>query len=194
MLTTALAMAALLVGADAQPIASPAAALADPPGDTVVLASPPDTSRRRHSVEYSDAYYTRLTIHRYGSYAMLPIFVAEYALGQRLLSTTQPPADWIKPAHVGVALTLGALFTSNTVTGVWNLWDSRNDPNGRGIRVLHSVLMLAADAGFAIAPVLVDDDNRFAGNGNNRTLHRNVAIASMSIATLGTAIMWLRKN
>ena len=36
------------------------------------------TVRRRHAIQYSDQYYTRLTIHRYGSYAMLPLFVAEY--------------------------------------------------------------------------------------------------------------------
>jgi hypothetical protein len=152
--------------------------------------TPADTiPERPRSVEHSDAYYTRLTIHRYGSYAMLPIFGAEYVLGQRLMSPSSPPPGWIKPAHVGVAMTLGALFTTNTVTGVWNLWEARHDADGRGLRYLHAALLLASDAGFALAPALVDDDN-----GGNRTLHRNVAIASMSVATVGTAIMWLRKH
>ena len=31
---------------------------------------------RRRAVQYSDQYYTRLTIHRYGSYLMLPLFAA----------------------------------------------------------------------------------------------------------------------
>jgi hypothetical protein len=156
--------------------------------DTVPRLVHADSAMRPRAIEYSDAYYTRLTIHRYGSYAMLPLFAGEYVLGQRLMSTTSPAPGWTKPTHIGVALGLGALFTSNTVTGVWNLWDARHDPNGRTLRYLHTALMLTADAGFALAPALVDDDNGF-----NRTLHRNVAIASMSVATVGTAIMWFRR-
>ena len=45
-----------------------------------------DTGARPKAIEYSDAYYTRLTIHRYASYAELPLFAAEYALGQRILN------------------------------------------------------------------------------------------------------------
>ena len=38
-----------------------------------------DTPRvRRHAVAYSDAYNTRLTIHRIGSYTMLPLFAGEW--------------------------------------------------------------------------------------------------------------------
>ena len=55
-----------------------------------VWALPPaqDTEprKRRRAIQYSDAYYTRLTIHRYASYAELPLFAAEYALGQRILN------------------------------------------------------------------------------------------------------------
>jgi len=36
----------------------------------------------------------------------------------------------------------------NSVTGVWNLWESRHQPAGRTRRTLHGLLMLAADAGF----------------------------------------------
>ena len=78
---------------------------------------------RRHAVAYSDFYNTRLKIHRIGSYTMLPLFASEWVLGDRLLNGTNPPG-WMKPTHVGVASALGVLFTVNTVTGAWNLWDS----------------------------------------------------------------------
>jgi len=51
----------------------------------------PDTRRRVHAVEYSDAYNTRLTIHRLGSYTVLPLVGVEYYLGDRLLNGTNSP-------------------------------------------------------------------------------------------------------
>src|SRR5665213_2650132 len=66
-----------------------------------------DTPRvRPRAIEYSDWYNTRLTIHRWGSYTMLPLFAGEYYLGNRLLNGTNVP-DWYKTAHVGVATGLG---------------------------------------------------------------------------------------
>src|SRR5438105_2086683 len=115
------------------------------------IAQRPDSGRARpRSIEYSDAYYTRLTVHRYGSYAMLPLFAAEYALGQNLLNDGSP-AGWIKPTHLAVAYGIGGLFTVNTVTGAWNLWESRPDPTDRTRRWLHTAIMLASDAGFVWA-------------------------------------------
>src|ERR1044071_8021915 len=115
--------------------------------DSATVRPAADTIRPR-AIEYSDAYYTRLTIHRYGSYAMLPLFAAEYALGDKLINDPSP-GSWIKSTHEVVALGIGALFTVNTVTGVWNLWESRNDPAGRTRRLVHTALMLASAAGFA---------------------------------------------
>ncbi len=143
--------------------------------------------RRRRAIEYSDAYNTRLTIHRIGSYTMLPLFAAEYWLGQDLLNKSRPPS-WERPTHVGVALGLGALFTVNTVTGLWNLWDARNDPADRTRRYVHSALMLSADAGFAWAGA-VGGRARFPGNQ-----HKAIAISSMAISTVGAGMMWLWKN
>jgi hypothetical protein len=60
-----------------------------------------------------------------------------------------------KGAHVAVGVGIGALFGINTVTGVWNLWESRKDPNGRTRRVVLSILMLASDAGFVATPASI---------------------------------------
>jgi hypothetical protein len=150
-----------------------------------------DTVKRKRpkSIEYSDAYYTRLTIHRVASYAELPLFATEYVLGERLLKEERTgfPSQGLKTAHTTVALGLGALFTVNTVTGVWNLWDSRNDPSGRTRRLIHSIAMLGADAGFAWAGASGGGAKDSQSGANN---HRTIAVSSMALATAGTAMMW----
>ena len=179
--------------AGAPPAGAPPAGAPLPP--TAVPAGPrvPDdttTPRRHRAIEYSDAYATRLTIHRIGSYAMLPLFAGEYWLGERLLSD-HPQPGWVKGAHVGTAFGLGALFTVNTVTGVWNLYDARHDPSARARRYIHSALLLAADAGFAYTGAVAGDaQHSIAG----RTRHKNAALVSMGISTVGTAMMWLWKK
>ena len=62
-------------------------------------AVPLDTPvvQRPRAVEYSDSYYTRLTVHRITSYAMIPLFVAEYSLGQNLMNDASPPS-WMSCA------------------------------------------------------------------------------------------------
>ena len=143
---------------------------------------------RPHAIEYSDAYATRLEIHKIGSYVMLPLFATEYYLGDRLMRG-EDESDGVKGIHVGVATAIGGLFAVNTVTGVWNLWDSRKDPSGRTKRIVHSVLMLASDAGFATAAAVGSDDDE----GGSRTTHRNIALASIGASTVGTVMMWFFK-
>ena len=149
--------------------------------------------KRPRAIEYSDAYYTRLRIHHLASYAELPLFATEYVLGERLLreERTGVPSQSLKTAHTTVALGLGALFTINTVTGGWNLWESRNDPAGRTRRLFHSVAMLGADAGFALAGASGGGAKDSQTGANH---HRTIAISSMALATAGTAMMWFFNN
>jgi hypothetical protein len=153
-----------------------------------------DTGARPKAIEYSDAYYTRLTIHRYASYAELPLFAAEYALGQRILNG-QESGDFASSstvsAHKVVAGSLGLLFAVNTVTGLWNLYDARHDPAGRTRRYLHALSMLAADAGFLYTASLAGDAREEQSSANQ---HRNAALVSMGIATASTLMMWLWKE
>jgi hypothetical protein len=155
--------------------------------------APADSTQpvRRRTVQLSDAYYTRLTIHRYLSYAELPVFAAEYVLGDKLMARGTPIAGWVKPAHVGVAMGLAGLFGVNTITGVWNLaegWSQLGDR--KPLVVAHSALMLAADAGFAIAPLVVHGQNSIGGQRQ----HRAIAVASMGAATVSTVMMWIAKR
>ncbi len=190
-------LALLLAGATLGPPPTTRDTSAMPP-DTVyaALASVPvvrpDTAphHRPRAIEYSDWYARRLTIHRIGSYTMLPLFAGEYVLGERLMSPNRQPG-WVKGAHVGTAAGLGALFTINTVTGLWNLYDSRHDDSDHLRKYLHSALLLASDAGFAYTGAI-------AGQAHNsalgRTRHRNAALVSMGVSTIGTAMMWLWKK
>jgi hypothetical protein len=180
MILVALALAIVVAAPDTDPVLSiPRRHVVDVPVDTI--------RRRPHAVTYSDAYAERLKIHRIGSYTMLPLFAAQFALGQNLLNGSRPPA-WLKPTHVGVALGVGALFTLNTVTGALNFWESRNDPSDRARRWIHASLMVASDAGFVWTGALG------GGNSDQRQRHKNVALSSMALSTAGTAMMWLWKN
>lgn len=152
---------------------------------------------RRRAVEYSDWYGRRVTIHRWASYAMVPLFATEYWLGNKLLNDAQVSSS-TRDTHAAVASGIGVLFAANTVTGLWNLWDARRDPAGRGKRIVHSALLLAADAGFLYTASLAEDDDgegdhRDGGvNGNIR--HRNAALISIGLGTAGTALMWFFKD
>jgi len=158
---------------------------------TARFASNDTLPRRRHAVEYSDWYYRRLQVHKWGSYAELPVFAAEYWLGNKLISRTDIPPSWVKPTHVGVALGLGGLFTVNTLTGLWNLYDSRKNTDDRALVWSHSALMLASDAGFAITGLLGDNAKHTTADGN---LHRNFGLGSMGLAAAGTVLMWVKRG
>jgi hypothetical protein len=137
---------------------------------------------------YSSGYELRLKIHKYASIATLPLFATELALGQSLYNT--PETGSKKTAHGIVGAGIVGLFGVNAVTGVWNLWESRDDPNGRKLRIAHSVLMLAASGGFvattATAPSIHRDSTVLTGN---KALHRDLAIASISVGTVGYVLM-----
>lgn len=151
---------------------------------------------RRRAVEYSDWYGRRLTIHRWASYTMVPLFATEYWLGHKLLND-ETVSPGTRDAHAAVASTIGVLFAANTVTGLWNLWDARRDPNGRGTRLIHSALLLAADAGFLYTASLADDDDEGehgAGGARRATDHRNAALVSIGLSTVGTGLMWFFKD
>jgi hypothetical protein len=164
------------------------------PADTPVKLAADTGERRPKAIQYSDAYYTRLAIHRYASYAELPLFAAEYALGQKLLDDVRDGrrgSSGTRSAHSAVAVGLGALFAVNTVTGVWNMIEARHDPAGRTRRNLHVVTMLLADAGFVWTASLAGGAKE-SEHGADR--HRNAALASIGVATASTLMMWLWKD
>lgn len=188
--------------APSAPLAPVPVALSLRVAERVDAELPQDTVRqRRRSVSHSEWYGRRLTIHRYGSYVMLPLFIAQYALGSKLLDQktdlfegrrTTPVDDGLRDTHRAVAIGVGSLFLVNTTTGVWNWLESRKEPQGRTRRNIHALAMLASDAGFAYTGVL---GARATDHGipEART-HRNVALTSFGIATAGAAYMWFGRE
>jgi hypothetical protein len=150
-------------------------------------ATPAQSAAPDVPIVYSDGYATRLKIHKAASFTMLPLFGAQAVLGKMLYDNPTPTR---RNLHTGVATAMAGLFAVNTVTGTWNLIESRKDPNHRKLRIAHSLLMLAADAGFvATAFTAPDDDGRDFNYLDRRSLHRNLAIASISSATVGYLLM-----
>jgi len=166
--------------------------LAVTPAPLGVMTSDADsttTHRRPRAIEYSDWYARRLMVHKIGSYVELPLFASEWYLGNKLLNGDGTDSE--RNLHGVVAGGLGVLFTVNTLTGAWNLYDSRKDPSDRKRKIIHSVLMLASDAGFALTGAVAGDARE---DSNRRSLHQSLAIGSMGLSTLGTLMMWLWKD
>lgn len=175
-------------GESASALTAPIVVDSAPPRDP----APSDTVRRRpRPVQYSEWYARRLEVHRIGSYVMLPLFGTEVVLGQQLLNGSALPHSATANAHVLVASGIAVLFTVNTVTGLWNLWDSRSDPAGRTRRTIHSLVMLGSDAGFLWTGAI---GGRAKRSNDNARYHRNIALGSISAATAGTLMMWLWNN
>jgi hypothetical protein len=148
--------------------------------------------RRRKSVEVSEWYERRLRIHRYGAYTTVPLFVFQAAAGNELYHKGSGAADWARNGHRFGATALATVFSINTVTGLWNLWDSRSAPQGRTRRAIHTVLMLASDAGFAYAGIKLSEDAEQSADARRK--HRNLAYTSMGVAVTGAGMMLLWRD
>lgn len=173
-----------------------ALALATAPPDTMLVAwQPPpavpvavaDTIHRRpRAIQVSDSYYTRLEIHRWSAYSIIPLFALQYVAGERLFPDPAAAPTWAKTGHrVGATLITGA-FAVSTVTGLWNLWDSRDVPKNRALRYVHAFTMIAAEGAFAYA------GSTLAPQAQNslvkRREHRTVTLSAMGL-TMASALM-----
>ncbi len=141
------------------------------------------------AIEHSEAYQTRAKIHKWASFATLPLFAAELALGESLDGSGN---DKNKGAHAVVGAGIVGLFGVNTVTGAWNLFgEGRQDTDNRTLKLVHGLLMMAADVGFLATTAAAPSTGKTGGVTfeADRTLHRNLAIASVSVGTVGYLMM-----
>jgi len=177
--------AAIVVGA------SPARAQEAAPTSPEGIVGPADTAQRPVAIEYSDAYETRAKIHRVASFATLPLVGTELWLGQSLYNDPAGLTSSKKGAHIAVGTGLMGLFAVNTVTGAWNMWESRNDPKGRTKRIVHGLLMMASDAGFVATSASGPGNGRnsLINFDANKSTHRTIAFTSMGLATAGYLVM-----
>ncbi len=159
--------------------------------DTTVSFTPVDTPvTRRHAIQYSEWYHRRLIVHQIGSFTILPLFAAEWSVGQNLLQDREPPS-WMLGTHQFVAGSIGVVYGVNTITGLWNLWDSRQNPAGRTRRFLHATAMLGSGAGFIWAGAVAGNARRSRADADH---HRAIALTSIGLSTAGTVMMWLWKD
>jgi len=175
------------------PVPIPAALLPDGMRFGTDLSIWQDTTKRTRTaaVEYSSFYNTRLKIHQVLSWTMLPLFALQYASGNQIIQYGNAAPDWAKNVHGPTASLLAGVFAVNTVTGAWNLWDSRKDPAGRTRRYIHSALMFIADAGFVYTGTLSENEG---GTSDTQQQHKNAAIFSMSVATASWLMMLIWKD
>ncbi len=164
-----------------------------PSHDTIVVSAaavrvPIDTPRARvRAIEVSDWYARRLTIHRVGAIAIIPLFALQSVAGAKLYAHPIDSPWWVLPTHRATAAAIGTVFLVNTVTGVWNLWDSRDVADHRALRTVHAISMLTADAGFTYAGAFLSRPAR--NDLNKRALHRDIAISSMSLSLVSAVAM-----
>lgn len=164
-----------------------------PSGVTLASAGRQDTivSRRRaQAVEISPAYELSLRVHRLAAYSVLPLFVVQAVAGNQLFQADKSGAtrpDWASNAHRVGAAAIGTVFTLETVTGLYNLWQSRDNDVGRTKRLAHSALLLASDAGFTYAGIKLASDAR--GDSEARDNHKKLSYYSMGAALAGYGIM-----
>lgn len=177
------------------PAGGPAAAVEAPAAASDTLRTrlsgvPVDTPHvRRKAIETSDWYSRRLTIHRYVAYATIPVFAVQYLAGEQLFDKGRDAPTWAKTTHRVGATALAGMFTVNTVTGVWNWWDSRSVKQGRTLRTLHALSLLAADGAFTYAGAKLSDEAETSLD--KRRLHKQIALSAMGVTIVSGVAMKL---
>lgn len=153
---------------------------------------PQDQGGRPVAIEYSDAHETRAKIHRYASWATLPLLGTELVLGQKLFNDPNSQTSNLRGVHGAVGAGLIGLFSVQTVTGLWNLVESNQAP-GHTKRLVHGIIMLAAEGGMIASAASAPGHNRndLVNFDTNATTHRNIAYVSIGLGTAGYLMMLL---
>ncbi|HTE44934.1 MAG TPA: hypothetical protein VK636_06800, partial [Gemmatimonadaceae bacterium] len=123
------------------------------------------------------------------AYATLPVFGVQYLAGDQLYHKGAGAPTWAKTTHRIGATSLAGMFTVNTVTGVWNWWDSRSVSQGRTLRTLHALSMLAADGAFTYAGAKLS--NEAETSSYKRSLHRTIALSAIGVTVVSGVAMKL---
>jgi hypothetical protein len=152
-----------------------------------------DQTARPKAIEYSAGYEMRAKIHKYSSFATLPLFATELALGQSIYNDPNARTSASRNAHIVVGTGITGLFALNTVTGVWNMWESRSDPSHHTLKLVHGILMLGADAGFVATFASGPGGRNDVNFDASKQTHRTIALTSIGLAT-GSYLMMLIGN
>ena len=157
------------------------------PADSVPVSAAPPQQGRPKAVEVGDWYARRLTLHRRLSYALIPMFGLQTLAGKQIWDNGTTAPAWAKNGHRIGATAIAGVFTVNTITGVWNLWDSRSAPEGRALRYVHAAAMLTATAGFTYAGAYLSE--KAETDMDARKLHRTIALSSVGLTAVSGILM-----
>jgi hypothetical protein len=81
----------------------------------------------------------------------------------------------------------------NVVTGFWNAWEGRKNAAGRGGRIFHGALMTLSGIGFLAAQGSgPESEGGVPASRDSLRRHRNIAITSMAVATVGYLYMLIK--
>jgi len=162
--------------------------------EAATLALEPQ-GQRPVAIEYSDAHELRAKIHKYASWATLPLMAAEFALGEKLYNEANSETDNLRGVHGAVGAGLIGLFGVNSVTGLWNLLESNQAP-GHTKRLVHGIMMLAAEGGLVASAASAPGHsrNQLVAIDSNKATHRDIAFVSIGVGTAGYLLMLLTKN
>lgn len=166
-------------------------AVADAEADDAAAQSAPP-----RAFSYSEGYRQRALIHKRASLAMLPLFVAEGVLGQKMFNNPSAISSTRRTAHRTIGMAIGGLFAVNSVTGVMNMWEGRKDPQGLIRRTIHGTLMLVADMGFlatAMTRPNTSTSDGLAIYDFKKNQHMALAYASITTATIGYLMMLIHR-
>jgi hypothetical protein len=168
---------------------------ATPIADFLKATSPidPDPQGARPvAIEYSDAHETRAKIHKYASWATLPLLGTELVLGQKLYNDPNSLTSNLRGVHGAVGAGLIGFFGVQSVTGLWNLLESNQAP-GHTKRLVHGILMLAAEGGMVAAAATAPGHSRddLINFDARASTHRNIAYVSIGVGTAGYLLMLL---
>ncbi len=154
-------------------------------------ADPPDQDQtpRPTAIEYSEGYETRAKIHKYASFATLPLLGTEALLGESLYNDPSSHTSAKRGAHIAVGTAITGLFAVQTVTGMWNLVEGWKDPSHRKLRLAHGIMMLGSDVGFAAAYATGPGGRNLVNFDQNKSTHRTVVFTTMGVATASYLLM-----
>lgn len=165
------------------------------PSTTQATSSQAPSSRPAAS-GISHAYFVRRKIHKYASFATMPLIVSQAIVGQKLMDRTGGESGSLRSAHSALTAGLGVLFGVESVTGVWNMFEARKNHVKSKRHLVHGILMLAADAGFVATAAMApgrDEEGRQIRASNRASAHRAVGFASLGVATVGYIYMLIAK-
>jgi hypothetical protein len=147
----------------------------------LLAAYPIPQASKANTPTLGSGYFTLRKIHKYASFATLPLLAAEAVVGQKLLDERDAESKSLRSVHSGLSAGVGVLFGVETVTGVWNMLEARKVGPINKKRLFHGILMLVADAGFAATAATAPHHD----NHNSASTHQAIAYSSIGVAAFG---------